>query len=511
MRYYNKQELDLSQFIYTYLQNMNLKIEKATFLCLLKSGKILFLFDGLDEIIKSKYEAFSLELYDFCNKYYDNIYIISSRPNEIYVGWNTFKEFSICEFEKDRCLELFSRLDLDKEVKELFIDLINSELYGTYKSFLENPLLATIMLITFLEQYELQDKIHVFYENAYHALFSGHDSMKLGYKRDKYTSLSIDYFRNILEAFCILSYKDGKTSFSESEITHYLSKAKEITSIQFKEADFLLDLTESLCLIYKIGYDEYIFTHRSFQEYFAAKYITKLDIVKGCKIIDVLEIKMWNDNLLELVFNIDRLFFEDTFIITRCDYIINALSTKFSDDENMKFLAIVKNFYEDVLIIRNQHIILLPKDSKYFRIYKFVLGHYSKIYKNEDMLHYLLTSNIREPNHDEIAEVIVSRYVGKYIDDYIVKNKRISITGETNKNALYSKLKSLEKDDFLMGIMKNERITLSTLLSNSEYRDLILNSLFEYRKNYFEFLFYYKKIKQDKLNRNNSIEKLIES
>ena len=46
-------------------------------------------------------------------------------------------------------------------------------------------------------------------------------------------------------------------------------------NIKFVVDDFLIDITQSVCMLVKEGID-YRFTHRSFQEYFAAWYTCKL-------------------------------------------------------------------------------------------------------------------------------------------------------------------------------------------------------------------------------------------
>lgn len=55
-----------------------------------------------------------------------------------------------------------------------------------------------------------------------------------------------------------------------------LARKKEIIETNFNSMDFLTDLTNSVCMLIHEGL-EYRFSHRSFQEYFAALYTTQLD------------------------------------------------------------------------------------------------------------------------------------------------------------------------------------------------------------------------------------------
>lgn len=87
---------------------------------------------------------------------------------------------------------------------------LDERLYDNHTSFASNPLLLSIMLLTFDNYAEIPEKLHLFYANAFETLYSKHDATKAGYRRELRCSLSFDYFKKAFACFCFLTYYQGK-------------------------------------------------------------------------------------------------------------------------------------------------------------------------------------------------------------------------------------------------------------------------------------------------------------
>ena len=81
-----------------------------------------------------------------------------------------------------------------------------------------------------------------------------------------------DRFADVFAAFAIQTFDENKVEFSESDAIGHLNKAKQMKPIKFSSVDFLMDSKKSVCLIMEDGL-KLRFSHRSFQEYFAAYFI----------------------------------------------------------------------------------------------------------------------------------------------------------------------------------------------------------------------------------------------
>ena len=106
---------------------------------------------------------FEQSLERFADRYTDNMFIISSRPS---FGLSSFSRFTVLElqpFSKQQSLELVDKLEFrpdEPSIKENFKKQLDEKLWNTHQQFAENPLLLTIMLMTFEEFAEVPSKMH---------------------------------------------------------------------------------------------------------------------------------------------------------------------------------------------------------------------------------------------------------------------------------------------------------------------------------------------------------------
>jgi len=75
-------------------------------------------------------------------------------------------------------LSLIRKLDYNQDIKQKFLTEVENKLFEKYETFASNPLLLTIMLMTFDQYAEIPEKIHLFYQECFQALYSRHDASK---------------------------------------------------------------------------------------------------------------------------------------------------------------------------------------------------------------------------------------------------------------------------------------------------------------------------------------------
>lgn len=269
---YKETQTDVTEVLYDTICEFSDDVDQDDFDKLLESGKLVILLDGLDEVIGNTRKVFQSALINLIKKYPDNTIIISSRPNSTFIQMGHFQIIEILPFEKEQALELVEKLDFhDKVAKEKFIKDLDRKLFQSHKQFASNPLLLTIMLMTYSSYGEVPAKRHIFYAKAYETMARLHDASKGAYVRPMNTNLSPEVFAEYFSEFCARTYKAGIFEFSVDTFSKHMDATiKRIgRHIEATSRDFLADLTDNLCIMYKEG-ERYYFIHRSFQEYFCA-------------------------------------------------------------------------------------------------------------------------------------------------------------------------------------------------------------------------------------------------
>ncbi|MDC4293702.1 NACHT domain-containing protein, partial [Acinetobacter baumannii] len=263
----NSSDKSIYNFIMNSMVAISSSFKKEQLDYALKLGKVLVILDGFDEVNSEDRENIEKEILYLSNNYHGVKILLSSRFDNRFSSWEEFYQYKVLELDKDKALSLINKLDYDEQVKQPFLGELDKTLYQSHESFASNPLLLTMMLLTYEQIAEIPSKIHLFYEQAFLTLFNKHDSLKSMYKRKSFSQLPLDEFKRCLEAFCILSYCDRLYSFEENEINKYLINSIVVSGVNTKSHDFLNDLLDSVCILQRDGLG-FTFTHRSFQEYF---------------------------------------------------------------------------------------------------------------------------------------------------------------------------------------------------------------------------------------------------
>jgi predicted NACHT family NTPase len=276
-----------------------------------EQGKLLLFLDGFDEIDHDVRKDRERELNQIAARY-DRLQIfVSSRPAEGFANWEKFHVFNVQPFTEKQVELLLSKIPYDQEIKDLFNKKLKEGLYRTHNEFLTNPLLTIMMLVT-LEQFaEVPAKIHLFYEYAFEALFGRHDVTKGGFQRKRHTSLALDDFKRLFSYLCTITYIKKSLSFSSDVLLGYIQQSINSSQIQVDKSLFKNDLTESTCMLVLDGLD-YTFSHRSFQEYFAAYFLARVKVDEIERVVPKLvEISGPFDNVLKMLAEMNSEKFEE--------------------------------------------------------------------------------------------------------------------------------------------------------------------------------------------------------
>ena len=109
------QPLKAYLLIFEKLYNLGSEINKEYLEYALQSGCFLFLLDGYDEITSNKKKSFLVKLTNFCDRYSENYFIVSSRPYSEFIEFQRFTVLSLCTFSKEQAVSLIEKIWIESE------------------------------------------------------------------------------------------------------------------------------------------------------------------------------------------------------------------------------------------------------------------------------------------------------------------------------------------------------------------------------------------------------------
>lgn len=242
---------------------------------LLKAGEFLVIFDGFDEIINEEREIVTHDIREFVSKCSENNFLLTSRPEGTLTAFGDFKITNIQGLLKTEAYELFQKYD--KIGNTNLSNSLIKEIRGVNNQvaeFLVNPFLVSLLYKTYSFKRDIPSRKSTFYNEVYTALYQDHDLSKDCYKRDKVSKLDIQDFRLVLREFSDYTAKKGEIEYDRPKATQYISICKKrLPFLEFKESSFIEDLLTTVPIFTTEG-NNIKWAHKSFQDYFAAEYIT---------------------------------------------------------------------------------------------------------------------------------------------------------------------------------------------------------------------------------------------
>ena len=248
--------------------------DKQLLLELLTKGDFIIILDGYDEIPLADKKMVTADIQGFIFKAPKNKFFLTSRPEEALSGFGNFQEFRIKPLCQEEAFELLRKYDTQGDISFLLINKLQDEGMKNIEEFLTNPLLVSLLFISFAYKQTIPLKKHLFYRQVFDANFESHDLTKGdSFIHDKHSNLSIDDFHRVLRFIGFNCFKQRKIEFSKDEIVNLIEKSKDFCAgLSFKGSDFLHDLLKTVPLFTKDGV-YYRWAHKSLHEYFAAQFI----------------------------------------------------------------------------------------------------------------------------------------------------------------------------------------------------------------------------------------------
>lgn len=278
----------ISDLIYSSFCSFDGEMYREQFEYSLRLGKYILFLDGLDEVKSAIISDIASSIQEFASKYPQNVVIVTARPDserKYLPALQTFKQYQMMPLTKHQAMLLSQKLmPENKKQTDEFCKGLDEKFFSQYSFFAQNPLLLTMMFITYIQNRAIPEKPSEFYDKCFDALFEKHDKEnKSSFRREFQSSINKFEFKKLFAIFCYGTYFSEEFEFSEERIRNLLSECIDRLGFANIQAEgFLSDLCNNVCMLVQEG-DWYHFTHRSFQTYFAAVHAVGLPTDKQSK------------------------------------------------------------------------------------------------------------------------------------------------------------------------------------------------------------------------------------
>lgn len=301
----------------------------------LRAGVFVLILDGLDEVAPEFRDKASKDILELASEYPDTTIVVSSRPDDDrFIGWSTFHECRIQPLTENQVVHLVTKIKYEEGDKRVFIKKIRDGLYASHSTLLSNPLLASMMLLTFNEFQSIPSKMYIFYAAAYDVLYRKHDATKVDFSRKFYSELDQHDFKQIFMTLCFFSYVDRVFYFNEEQINRYVGDAAQYEAVSVNPSKYIRDLIENMCILLAEG-DRVGYLHRSFQEYFSALFLSRRSISSVSEFVDgILRTGQEVDESISMFIDMDREEFEWKYFVEKLGKLLSSLvSMKSTSDK----------------------------------------------------------------------------------------------------------------------------------------------------------------------------------
>ena len=306
-------------------------INKGIFDRLLKEARVIFLFDGLDEVRRENFNRVIRQIKEISQIFSNNRFIITCRLAASEYKFENFLEVEVCDFTEEQIAIFVSNWFNTKKSPQKtkkFINRLKDD--QEISELATNPLLLTLLCIVFEESEEFPKNQAELYQEGLDVLLRKWDISRAIERPETYRKLSKHKKEDLLSKIAYATFEKNEGLFKketiENEIREYISNLpRSIHSPEDVEPDcnsVLQSMIAQHGLIVEVAKGIYSFSHRTFHEYFVS-----------LKIVKTLDPSEQNKLLSSLAIHINDYRWQEVFLLVSCmlpqaDYLIKLIKNE---------------------------------------------------------------------------------------------------------------------------------------------------------------------------------------
>ncbi|MEM9540859.1 MAG: NACHT domain-containing protein [Cyanobacteria bacterium P01_E01_bin.42] len=283
LKRFNQSDIDIKKLIVDEFEtcgfpNANKFAEQA-----LKKGKLLILFDGLDEVPTAVVNDIIEKIQDFVDRYDKNRFISSCRTAAYGSRFRRFIDLEMADFD-DEQIEKFinnwfsSEKDQQEETAKHCWKLLQNEKHTGAKDLAKTPLLLTFLCLVYDKSQHFPDNRSVLYRDALNILLKEWAAEKRINREKIYKDLNIELEEMLLAEIAYTHFIEDRLFFEQCSLTDKIKAflASNLNAPKYLDGEAILNaiaIQQGILIERTEGI--YSFSHLTLQEYLTAKYITE--------------------------------------------------------------------------------------------------------------------------------------------------------------------------------------------------------------------------------------------
>jgi hypothetical protein len=310
---------------------------------LLSEPNLLVFLDGFDELPVGYRAIYANELLTLVERFTKTQWIVSTRPDDMVTGLNAIRVVTPIPLTLKQACDHVDRFDINQEQEAGFQALLAESLYEDHFTFASNPLLLAVLFLTYRRYYRIAERPHLFFDEVYEALCSNHDRKKGGFERELATQLPIEDFNQMAQMFCFIAAVREKLVFNQSGLRHDLTEVIGALRLDTTAAAAQKDLVQSVSLLLEDGF-EFVFLHKSLQEFLAAKYIVTTPNLRQDTALASISPDPQQSLALLVMFGLNKDLTEDVFLLPLMESILATYGALIVEEQFKRYF--LSSLYE---------------------------------------------------------------------------------------------------------------------------------------------------------------------
>jgi hypothetical protein len=234
---------------------------------LLKNGRLLFLLDGLDEVIEEKNRVIVQEIHNLVDEYGHNRVIVSCRKEHQTYKSKKFSDFILCKIanfdqpQRDEFIKnWFSQITVGTQLKRealanALIEKLDFRENQRIRELADTPLLLHLICLIYQERGDLPSKKVDIYKEGIDLLLEKWNQF------NERKPVDVAKLKKALRRIAVITFEEGKSHFEEGENFSLIENAPHTLS----------ELEVISGLLIRKTWKIYAFSHQTFQEYLMAE------------------------------------------------------------------------------------------------------------------------------------------------------------------------------------------------------------------------------------------------